>query len=130
MISTELALNFSSNTEVNVSFDGTESGKLAFANPVTDKDRFDIRWYIETYGSAWIAEPDFQEAERIESLLPELGKALFNAVFNDRAAQRLFNQFQDADSRQRVLTINSQDASILSLPWELLHDPSGSYLFR
>ncbi|MCL4204545.1 MAG: tetratricopeptide repeat protein [Pirellulaceae bacterium] len=62
--------------------------------------------------------------------MPEIGKALFHAVFDHRAAQRLFNRFQDADDRQRVLTINSQDASILALPWELLHDPSGTFLFR
>jgi hypothetical protein len=37
MNGTELALHFSSNTEVNVSFDGTDSGKVAFANPVTEQ---------------------------------------------------------------------------------------------
>ena len=126
----ELSLRFSSNTEVNVSFDSTESGTLPFANPVTKKDRDDIKWYIETYGSASLADPDDQEAKRIEARLPEIGKALFRAVFDDRAAQRALNRFQDADSQQRVLTINSQDASILSLPWELLHDPTGVFLFR
>jgi hypothetical protein len=43
MNGTELALRFSSSTEVNVSFDGTDSGKLDFANPVTEQDRADIR---------------------------------------------------------------------------------------
>ena len=130
MSSTELVLKFSSNTQVNVSFDGTESGRLDFANPVTAKDRTDIRWYVETYGSASLAEPDDKEAERIQARLREIGKAIFRAVFDKRAAQRVFNRFQDAESQQRVLTINSQDASILSLPWELLHDPSGAFLFR
>ncbi len=130
MNGTELALRFSSSTEVNVSFDGTDSGKLDFANPVTEQDRLDIRWYVETYGAVSLAVPDDQEARRIRARLPEIGKALFHAVFDNRAAQRLFNRFQDADDRQRVLTINSQDASILALPWELLHDPSGTFLFR
>ena len=130
MNGTELALHFSSNTEVNVSFDGTDSGKLAFANPVTEQDRAEIRWYVETYGAVSLADPDDQEARRIKARLPEIGKALFKSVFDNRAAQRLFNRFQDADDRQRVLTINSQDASILALPWELLHDPSGTFLFR
>ena len=130
MDGTELALNFSSNTEVNVSFDGTDSGKLAFANPVTEQDRAEIRWYVETYGAVSLADPDDQEARRIKARLPEIGKALFKSVFDNRAAERLFNRFQDADDRQRVLTINSQDASILALPWELLHDPSGTFLFR
>jgi hypothetical protein len=77
-----------------------------------------------------LADPDDQEARRIRVRLPEIGKALFKSVFDNRAAQRLFDRFQDADDRQRVLTINSQDASILALPWELLHDPSGTFLFR
>jgi hypothetical protein len=41
-----------------------------------------------------------------------------------------FHRFHDADSRKRVLTINSQEASILALPWELPHDPTGTFLFR
>ncbi|MCL4204546.1 MAG: hypothetical protein KJ000_18830 [Pirellulaceae bacterium] len=65
MNGTELALRFSSSTEVNVSFDGTDSGKLDFANPVTEQDRADIRWYVETYGAVSLAVPDDQEARRI-----------------------------------------------------------------
>src|SRR5262249_49751873 len=130
MNGTELSLHFPSSTEVIVSFDGTDSGKLAFANPVTDKDRTEIRWYVETYGARSLADPDDQEARRIKARLPEIGKALFTSVFDSRAAQRLFDRFQDAGARQRVLTINTQAASILALPWELLHDPSGTFLFR
>jgi tetratricopeptide (TPR) repeat protein len=126
----ELSLHFSSSTEVNVSFGGTDSGKLAFANPVTEKDRADIRWYVETYGARSLADPDDQEARRIKARLPEIGKALFRSVFDNRAAQRLFNDFQDTDSENRVLTIDAENASILSLPWELLHDPDGVFLFR
>ena len=62
MSGAELSLNFSSQTEVNVSFGDTESGKLTFANPVTEKHRSDIRWYVETYGSSSLAEPDDEEA--------------------------------------------------------------------
>lgn len=130
MSGAELALHFPSSTEVNVSFDGTDSGKLNFANPVTEQDRAEIRWYVETYGAMSLADPDDQEARRIKARLPEIGKALFQSVFDHRAAQRLFNRFKDADNRQRVLTISSQDASILAIPWELLHDPSGTFLFR
>ena len=132
MRNTELVLHFSSDTAVNVSFDGADSGRLPFADPVTDKDRSDIRWYVETYGAHSLAEPDDEEAFRIEARLPGIGAALFTAVFGGRAAQRVFDRFQDADDRQRVLTIDAQDAAILSLPWELLRDPAGrgAFLFR
>nr|VFJ42528.1 MAG: Tetratricopeptide repeat-containing protein [Candidatus Kentron sp. DK] len=136
MTGAELILHFSGdtagNTAVNVSFAGTDSGQLPFINPITDRDRSDIRWYVETYGAHSLAEPDDEEARRIETRLPEIGAALFTAVFADRAAQRVFDRFQDTDDRQRVLTIDAQDAAILSLPWELLRDPAGpgAFLFR
>ena len=130
MSSSELILSFSSNTSVNVSFDGTDSGQLDFANPVSEKDRLDIRWYVETYGAASLADPDDEEAKRIEGRLPEIGKALFKAVFDSMEAVQRFLDFRNTPAEQRILTINSQDASILSLPWELLHDPTGKFLFR
>lgn len=130
MSALELVLRFPSFDQINVAFDGTDSGSLPFANPVTDKDRSDIRWYVETYGAHSLADPDDKEASRIEARLPEIGKALFRAVFEDRAAQRLFDRYQDTEGRHRVFTIDSQSAAILSLPWELLHDPTGVYLFR
>jgi len=130
MSSTELVLNFSSNTEVNVSFDGTDSGQLEFANPITDKDRSDIRWYVETYGAKSLADPDDQEARRIKARLPEIGKALFNRVLGQPEAYEPYLSFRNSRSKNRVLTISSEDASVLSLPWELLHDPKGVFLFR
>lgn len=129
MRSIELVLNFSSNTAVNVSFDDSDSGQIKFVNPITDKDKWDIRWYVEIYGAKSLANPDDLEALRIKNRLPEIGKSLFNAVFDNRETQRLFDRFQDVDER-RVLTIASHDASILALPWELLFDPFGIFLFR
>ena len=130
MNNTELALHFPDRTHVNVRLDGTESGRLAFANPLSVKDRQDIRWYVETYGARSLAEPDDNEAERIKDRLAEIGRSLFDAVFTERASQRVFDRFQDGETNQRVLTVNSQDAAILSLPWELLRDPTGTFLFR
>jgi len=131
MAAPELVLRFPGPAQVSVAYDGTDSSQFPFTNPVTDKDRSDIRWYVETYGAQSLADPDDAEARRIQARLSAIGKALFNAVFADhRAAERLFNRFQDADGEHRVLTIDTQNAAILSLPWELLHDPTGVYLFR
>src|SRR6185436_6306108 len=66
---------------------------------------------------------------RIAAQLPEWGKALFNAVFNERESQRRLNEFQDEESENRLLTISADHPTILSLPWELLHDPTDGFLF-
>ena len=128
----ELTLRFSHDSQVNVAFGGTDSGQLAFTNPLHEQDREDIRWYVETYGARSLADPDDREAKRIEARLPELGQALFNAVFSSLPAVQRFLAFRDAPADARVLTIDAQDASILSLPWELLHDTTGkgNFLFR
>ena len=130
MNGTELAIQFPNSTEINVSFGGTDSGKMAFVNPLSDKDRTDIKWYVETYGAQSLADPDDAEASRIKARLPEIGKALFNAVFGKQEAYEPYLDFRNKSSANRVLTISSQDAGILALPWELLHDPKGCFLFR
>ncbi|MFT5468868.1 MAG: tetratricopeptide (TPR) repeat protein [Verrucomicrobiales bacterium] len=126
----ELTLKFPDKTTVQVQFDGADSGALNFTNPFTEKDKADIRWYVETYGAASLAEPDDTEAVRIRERLPEIGKALFKSVLGDAAALEPFLEFRNARANQRVITIDSGEASVLSLPWELLHDPRGVFLFR
>ena len=106
MAAPELVLRFPGPAQVSVAYEGNDSGQFPFTNPVTDKDRQEIRWYVETYGAQSLADPDDAEARRIQARLSAIGKALFNTVFADhRAAERLFNRFQDADGEHRVLTI-------------------------
>ncbi len=62
--------------------------------------------------------------------MQQWGEDLFNAVFQHRTAQRLFNDFQDQNQPGRLLTISASYPAILSLPWELLRDPQGTYLFH
>ncbi|MCB1875302.1 MAG: tetratricopeptide repeat protein [Chromatiales bacterium] len=132
MSSAELILRFSDTNQVNVAFEGHDSAPQPFVNPVSDKDRSDIRWYIETYGAHSLADPDDKDAARIEARLPEIGKALFKQVFASDEARDLYKDFRDADAAQRILTVETRDAAILSLPWELLHDTrtNETYLFR
>ena len=129
-MSYELDLCFPDTEHVEVSYDGLEStGLLPFTAPLTTKDYSDIRWYVETYGAYSIGEPDDAEAARINAKLTEIGKALFQSVFQHPAAQRLFNAFQNARQQNRHLTISTGNPAILALPWELLHD-SQMHLFH
>lgn len=129
----ELNLRFPDPHHVIVRLGDSETASLPFTNPISDQERRDLAWYVETYGAHSLGDPDDQEAQRIAAHLPVLGKALFNAVFTEREAERLFNRFQDAESEQRLITVSADRPAILALPWELLHDataPAGTWLFR
>lgn len=129
----ELNLRFPDPEHVIVRFDDRETESLPFSNPITAQDREDLRWYVEVYATHALGDPDDKEAGRIKVRLPVLGKALFDAVFGQREAQRLFNDFQDATGDTRLLTVSADHPAILGLPWELLHDssaPDGTFLFH
>ncbi|HEX9942244.1 MAG TPA: tetratricopeptide repeat protein [Thermoanaerobaculia bacterium] len=129
-MSSELNLRFPDEARVEVTYDGEPSGMLPFASPLTDQDRRDLAWYLEIYGAHSLGDPDDIEAARLAARLPELGKALFDAVFQGPAL-RLFQRFQDRQDSTRLLTVSAEHPEILALPWELLHDSArgGVYLF-
>ena len=127
-MSLELNLRFSDSTHLVVSLDGQSAGSIAFAARITAKDLEEIRWYLETYAAHYTTDVDDAQARRIESKLPQWGKALFEGSSDDPAAQRLFDLFLSATDQDRLLTVSAEDPAILSLPWELLRDPKGVYL--
>ncbi|MHC5777606.1 hypothetical protein, partial [Nostoc sp.] len=126
----ELNLRFPENHQVIVTFDGQETERLDFASPLSAADREEIRWYLETYAARYTTDVDDTRAEGIAKKFRQWGEDLFNAVFQHRTAQRLFNYFQDENQPGRLLTISASHPAILSLPWELLRDPQGTYLFH
>jgi len=130
----ELRLTFPDSTHVMVSISGDSpeySQPAVFVSPITDKDLAELRWYVEDYGTTYAAEPDDARADAVRDKLPEWGAALFAAVFDsDRKAAKLFDRFVDAAEEGRVLSIAADHPAVLSLPWELLAAPGGSFLFN
>ncbi|CAN1210039.1 CHAT domain-containing protein [Tumidithrix helvetica PCC 7403] len=126
----ELNVRFASPDRKAIKFDDRETDALEFVAPVNDRDRAEMRWYLESYAAHYMMDVDDRRAERIEAQLPVWGAALFEAIFGDRAAARMFNDFQDSDGRGKILTIGASHPLILSLPWELLRDPRGTYLLH
>ncbi|BAY91818.1 MULTISPECIES: tetratricopeptide repeat protein [unclassified Tolypothrix] len=127
----ELNLRFPEINQVIVRLDDQETNTLNFISPLTAEDLEDIRWYFEVYAKSYTADVDDERAKRIEDNFQQWGAGLFEAVFQNRAAQRIFNDFQDADEPGRLLTISASHPAILSLPWELLRDPASDiYLFN
>jgi hypothetical protein len=102
----ELNIRFPAPNQVIVKFDEDETETLDFQSPFNKYDFEDIAWYLETYAAHYIADVDIERAEAIAEYLKILGKKLFNAVFTDRSASRLFDRFQDCDEK-RLITIGA-----------------------
>jgi tetratricopeptide (TPR) repeat protein len=129
----ELGLRFDDPAHVVVFLN--EDGQIQFApaqpfnGPLDHGAQRELQWYLELYPVQYTTELDDERASEIVERIPNWGEALFNAVFADREAERLFNRFQDSETEGRLLTVSSGHPKVLSQPWELLRDPKGTYLF-
>jgi tetratricopeptide (TPR) repeat protein len=129
----ELSLLFPNSGQVTVQL--TEGRKSInteaqpFASPFTEADQRELQWYLEVYPAYYTTEVDDVRAARIAGQLPSWGAALFTAVFQHPDAARLIDRFQNTTETGRLLTINSNNPMVLAQPWELLRDPTGTYLF-
>src|SRR5258707_10328945 len=97
--------------------------------PVSELERKELRWYLEEY-PMWPYLEFAERARQIEELLPEIGKRLYEAVFGSAKADRILQAWRLQPGEQRQLSIVSDLPSVLSLPWELLHDEQGFLALR
>lgn len=125
----ELFLNFSCPNKVSVTFGTATVEEQSFTPPITTNDKSDIRWYLEVYGGGYTTEVDDVRATSISSKLKMWGQQLFESVFYDNALSIFWN-FQSQDSSEKVITVQTECAQILALPWELLCSPEGMFLFQ
>jgi tetratricopeptide (TPR) repeat protein len=125
----ELNIRFSNPQQFVIKFEESETAALNFTQPFENKDFSDLAWYLETYASSYITDVDEQQAKKIEQRLKELGEKLFNSIFSDFEARRIFNAFQDTEEK-RLITMSANHTSILRLPWELLREPKGTFLMN
>jgi len=98
-------------------------------DPLTPQERAELRWYLEEY-PLW---PYFEFAERgkeIEALLPEIGRRLYDRVFEQARAIKMLQAWRLHPAEQRQISIVSDIPRALSLPWELLHDEQGFLALR
>ncbi|MFK5970510.1 MAG: tetratricopeptide repeat protein [Candidatus Marithrix sp.] len=125
----ELNLNFPNPQQLVVSLvndkTGEKTGILEFNSPFSGKGHQQLSWYLEQYANQYSSDIDDESAKRIESQLPELGKALFNKVFAKKSAHQLYKKFRQQKDNNKIITITANHPLILSLPWELLHDSKG-----
>ncbi|MDM8554909.1 tetratricopeptide repeat protein [Desulfococcaceae bacterium HSG7] len=129
-MTTELHLTFPDPNHFIIKFDYDDTETIEFISPFSDEDRERIQWYLEKYPAYYMTEIDDQKAEGIAYNLQIWGEKLFEAVFAESDARRMFNAFQDNAEPGRLITVSSRHPEILSLPWELLRETKGVYLFN
>ncbi len=108
-------------------------GHVTFTNPMTDEDRKEFKWYLEEYLQFPFGAEE-AHAAKVEKRMAEWGEAIFNQVFikSDKPnyPYELYTEAVRCHLRNCELCICSEDADLLNVPWELIHDPdpSGGYL--
>ncbi|MDM8558570.1 tetratricopeptide repeat protein [Candidatus Parabeggiatoa sp. HSG14] len=123
----ELNIDFHSANKFFIHFDSRSSELLDFQITFEDKEQKAIKWYFETYATDYTTEVDDDEAQSVVDKLPVWGARLFEAVFGNHVARRLYEGFQQQGG---LLTVSATHPAILSLPWELLYDPESTFLYN
>lgn len=105
---------------------GDPAIEIPFQPFLTEDDYENLRWYLEDFmdlpdGGAVV------RAKRVERDLDAWGKKLYEALFPSEESRQLLERLL-ASPEPRELTIATQDAALLRLPWELLADKAGLHL--
>ncbi|MEW6031068.1 MAG: tetratricopeptide repeat protein [Chloroflexota bacterium] len=122
--------DFEAPVKSRVFFSDAQTDEFEFVNPIAADELKELRWYIER---SWQYRHKAEEGriEKVETSLEQIGKDLFNAVFEKSARamgmyERLMERRKEGQSCSIV--IDTKEPRILRLPWELLAD-EGGYLF-
>ncbi|MCC3404732.1 MAG: tetratricopeptide repeat protein [Microcoleus sp. PH2017_10_PVI_O_A] len=99
-----------------------------FEHPFDSKVLADLRWYLEEYlRFPYGLEPE--NAKKIEQKLQAWGQQLFDLVFrSSEKAREFFQEATRAGLDKCEISIISDDAAVLNLPWELLFSPDYQFL--
>ncbi|MEG4840536.1 tetratricopeptide repeat protein [Microcoleus sp. B9-D4] len=101
---------------------------VTFEHPFDSKVLADLRWYLEEYlRFPYGLEPE--NAKKIEQKLQAWGQQLFDLVFrSSEKAREFFQEATRAGLDKCEISIISDDAAVLNLPWELLFSPDYQFL--
>jgi hypothetical protein len=98
--------------------------EIAVDLPVDGLESEKVRWYLEDYAE-FPAEPAPAIARDAEALLARVGRQLFERVFAERGATRVWTKVEDDLAGVRV-EIDTDPSDVPGVPWELLRDPDSN----
>lgn len=84
-------------------------------------DREAMRWYLEDYLDQPF-DPNPSIAARTEQRLAEIGRELFEQIFDTRKMIEWWARAKDTLSQLRI-EVSTSVAAATAIPWELLRDP-------
>jgi hypothetical protein len=87
----------------------------------------ELQWYLETFLD-YPFPPEIDHADRVLKALKDWGEQTFAALFDNRSGGRMFEAATSGDYSGLHLQISSDDARVLSWPWEALRDPEAGFL--
>ena len=99
---------------------------IPFSDPLTENDHRELRWYLEEflqfpYGA------ERNHAQEVEGKMEQWGAELFNRAFPktdcDPDPRRIYHE-ATGDLGECEISICSDNPDFLSIPWELLRDPT------
>src|ERR1035441_8854973 len=82
----------------------------------------ELQWYLEKF-LEYPFPPETDHADRIIEALKSWGEEAFTALFGNLSGGPLFQAATVADYKSLTLQIATDDAGVLSWPWEALRDP-------
>ncbi len=115
-----------------------KSRRFLFTSPIGQIELDDLRWYLEKY-YLWPTGLFQDRTKEIEAKLPQWGKALYQAIFEQDECRTVIEGWNQATDNDRHFSVRI-DAAVLgdnedeqnnaleaasklqSLPWELLHN--------
>ena len=75
--------------------------------PLTEKERIDLRWYLEEYWK-WPYEGFAKRGKEVEALLVDVGKRLYKAVFGSADAEEVIQAWRLQPNVARQISIISR----------------------
>lgn len=99
-----------------------------FENPITDKDRDQIRWYLEEYIQFPYGAEEWK-ARQVVARMDEIGVELFHRVFPEvngmsPCPHELYDEAVKAGLENTELCVVSCNPAFLAIQWELMKDPA------
>jgi hypothetical protein len=111
--------------------EGQESDSFPLSLPLGQRDKEDLRWYLEKY-AGFVGAGDRVLAAELEQKIDAWGRDLYRALFEHPEGARVHLRLMEAARTHRpaILTLGSDETDVHVQPWEMIRDRRGPLVFQ